>query len=112
MVKIVEFHNSVDTTMPFDVEDDLVVFMRNDPEFYRKQFFPTMARISDLQKNKGGCNIRKQLMPMIEKGIVSYCKKFNLARHPDEIFHQQQRQGIADRIYEKERKCIDNGDYA
>ena len=33
-----EFSQSQDTSLPFDVVDDVCVFMKNDPVFFRKSF--------------------------------------------------------------------------
>ena len=42
-MRIDEFTNKKDEReLPFSVAEDLMVFMRNDPTFYRKKFYPCM----------------------------------------------------------------------
>src|SRR6056300_527053 len=82
MVKVYEV-----TELPFDKIDGVVVFMRNDPMFYRKQYFPTCSNLADVQREGSNNNPQSILMPMIEKGINQYCAKFNIARSPEEVFN-------------------------
>ncbi len=51
----------------FDLVDDTCMHMRNDPNFYRKEYFPTMASIADMQREGSNNDPRKLIMPMIEK---------------------------------------------
>ena len=43
----------IGSELPYDVLDDVVVFMQNDPDFYRTQTYPALV---DVQKaiNNGG----------------------------------------------------------
>ena len=38
---------------------------------------------------------KKYMMPMINRGINSYCKKYNMARMPDDVFKNDHRKGNA-----------------
>ena len=42
MVKIVEFSHADD--LGYDVVEDVAIYMRNDPMFYRKHYFPAMTK--------------------------------------------------------------------
>jgi hypothetical protein len=53
----------------------------------------------------------KIIAPMVEKGINSYCKKYNVVRHPDELFKQDDRQSLVDKIYQEEMEQIKQGEY-
>ena len=48
---------------------------------------------------------------MIENAIGSYCKKYDIARHPDEIFTNDDRQSIIDRVFAEEMEEIKKGEY-
>ena len=58
-MRIDEFAHKTDDRLPFDVVDDVAIYMRNDPMFYRKQLFPAIMSMKDrhdagkvvLQKN-------------------------------------------------------------
>ena len=110
MVKIVEFHEPVNKDFGFDLVDDASYFMRNDPRFYRKEYFPCMARMAD--KHTEGSKIdRSMLMNLIEKGIESYVKKFNLGRSSEEVFKQPDRDALLDKIFSEELSQIKKGEY-
>jgi hypothetical protein len=111
MVKILEFHEPINTGLNFDIVDDTCVHMRNDPMFYRKEYFPAIAQIADMQREGTNDNPQDILMPMIEKGITDYCTKYKIARHPDEIFRDDDRKAIFDKIYKEEMKQIEKGEY-
>ena len=77
MVKIVEFHDmdipaEIIPKPEYDVGQDLLVFMRNDPMFYRKHFFPTIDSIKGNPKNTN------PLKGMIKKGMKSYCNRYEI----------------------------------
>jgi hypothetical protein len=111
MVKIVEFAEKEDFKLPFDIVDDLHVFMRNDPMFYRKQYFPTMTRISELTQNKKKVNPDKEFTPMIDSAIKEYCSKYDVARDPNEVFSEDDRKALVSKIYSEEIDNIRRGDY-
>ena len=95
----------------FDIVDDTSFYMRNDPEFYRKQYFPTMASIADMHSKGKDIDPRKCLGDMVNHGCTSYCKKYNLAKHPDELFTKEIRDSIIDKIFAEELDEIKKGEY-
>lgn len=95
----------------FDIVDDTSFYMRNDPEFYRKQYFPTMASIADMHSKGKDIDPRKCLGDMVNHGCTSYCKKYNLAKHPDEVFSKEIRDSIIDKIFAEEMDEIKKGEY-
>jgi hypothetical protein len=111
-MRIDEFSTTDSTSLPFDVVDDVVVFMRNDPMFYRKNFFPAVSRIADMHRSGKTINQNECLGNMVEQALQSYCRKFNIARMPDDIFNNDDRQAIIDKIFEEEMEQIKNGEYA
>ena len=48
-MRIDEFAAPTNDSLPFDVADDVAIFMRNDPMFYRKQLFPAIMSMKDRQ---------------------------------------------------------------
>ena len=110
MVKIVEFSNQDETGLSFDVVDDASFFMRNDPVFYRKKYFPTMSSMADRVRN--GQDIDRSVIgSMVDSGMNSYCKKFNLAKGPADIFTQEDRQAIIEKLCSEEIEEINKGAY-
>ena len=43
-MRIDELATPQETKLNFDIVDDAVVFMRNDPQFYRKKYYPTVSK--------------------------------------------------------------------
>ena len=97
--------------LPFDVVDDTLVYMRNDPMFYRKHYFPAESKLADCQRSGQDSDPKKYLSPMIEKGCDNYCKKFNLGRSSEEIYTEEDRNNLLQRINSEETENIKKGDY-
>jgi hypothetical protein len=86
MVKIVEFNDMdiPDEILPkpdFDVASDLLIFMRNDPMFYRKNFFPAVEQYMTNKKNIA------PIKNMIGVGLSEYCKKFNIPNPKEDLIN-------------------------
>ena len=100
-----------DKDLPFDVVEDTLVFMRNDPMFYRKHYFPAVADLADCQRSGKDHDPKKYLSGMIERGCDDYCKKFNLGRNSEEVYTDEDRNNIFQRIHSEETENIKKGDY-
>lgn len=98
-------------SLPFDIVEDLHVFMKNDPMFYRRAYFPTMTKISDAMKAKKKVDFSKAIQPMIEKAVDVYCKKFDLPRSTKEMFTSEDQSNLVERIRQEEMQNIQQGDY-
>jgi hypothetical protein len=110
-MRIDEFAQNGEQRFDFDVVDDIIVFMRNDPMFYRKSFFPAMAQIADLHRAGKPVDKNKCLGSMVETALGAYCKKYGVADVPDEIFNNDDRLQIIDKIFSEEMMQIKQGDY-
>jgi hypothetical protein len=111
MVKLVEFSNPINNDLPYDVIEDAIIFMRNDPMFYRKNYFPAVSKLADLHRAGKKVDPAKCLMPMIEQGCNMYVKKFNIGKGVDEVFNNDDRQALLNQIYTEELAEIEKGDY-
>lgn len=111
MVRLVEFStHSNDKDMAYDVVDDLFVYMKNDPSFYRREYFPAMASLADEYKKSHKLN-QRICQQLIDNGINSYCRKFNLPKKPEEIFNTDIRKEILQKICTVEGEEIRKGGY-
>lgn len=109
-----DFDIEVSTTeeeLPFDIVEDLYVFMKNDPGFYRRSFYPTMVKISDAVKSKKKVNFTNELSPMIDQAVETYCQRFDLPKSTKRMFKDEDRSNLIGRIREEEMKNIGNGEY-
>ena len=81
-MKINEFHDMAEQEMlpkpDYDIAEDLVIFMRNDPMFYRRSYFPTLEDFK-VQKKK------ELLSDMVKKGLNKYCEKFGLPHNKEDL---------------------------
>lgn len=113
-MKIDEFFTPSDNdnrNLGFDIVDDTIFFMRNDPMFYRKEYFPAVTKIADLHRAGKNYDVREILSPCIEKALEAYCRKYNIARTPDEIFTENDRNSILQTIHSEELSQIKKGEY-
>ena len=109
-MKINEFSHNNDTKVPFDIADDVTIFMRNDPMFYRKQLFPAIMKMKHLHGNGKNCVAEECLGEVVDKAIPEYCEKFNLGS-PKNIFKKDDRNTIIDKLFAEEMTQIRNGAY-
>ena len=98
MVKINEFHNQESENLypqpDYDVATDLMIYMREDPVFYRRKYFPALEDYKSSKKEKF-------LVNMIRNGLHNYCEKFGLPHDKEELLgdgeiHEMVRNIIAD----------------
>jgi len=102
---------SAEEDLPFDITSDLHVFMKNDPMFYRRVYYPTILKIADHLKQKRKLNFSKVLSPMIDKALDVYCKKFDLPQSTKKHFTQDSRKSLIDSIRDEEMQQIRQGEY-
>lgn len=110
-MRIDEFTNKDNFSLPFDLADDTVVFMRNDPIFYRKFYYPAMIELAKHIKSGDKVSANKSILPIVDSGIDQYCKKFDLAKNPTDIFKKEDKEAIIKRILSDEIANIKKGDY-
>lgn len=109
MVKINEFFDNSempDQILPqidYDLPEDLLIFMRNDPLFYRKSFFPAIETFKDK-----GSNDLSTIERMIKQGLQSYCRKFNIPHDKKELLSMEDIKQIANRIVGEDINEIEN----
>lgn len=100
-----------DDKMPFDVVDDVAIFMRNDPMFYRKSFFPAVLKMQDCNRRKKPYNAKTELGPVIEQAKKLYCSKFKIDKRPEELLDANEMESLINKIYSEEMTQIRNGAY-
>lgn len=111
MVKIYEVSQQPDNKVNFDIVDDLHVYMKNDPMFYRKQYYPMMLKFGDNIKAEKKFDINKELTPLVDSAVKSYLKKYNIAKKTSDIFGEEDRKSLIQKIYTDEIDHLRKGDY-
>ena len=93
----------------YDLMDDLMFFMNNDPDFYRKQYYPTM-----LKYNKY-CKEGKRVSPrgfekLVKEAYGIYKEKFPV-EGLEKTLDNEVCEKICHHIHEQETKNCKNGMY-
>ena len=95
----------------FNIAHDLHIHMKNDPMFYRKQYYPTLAKLQDTLKRGEPIDVKKELLPMVNTAKDHYCAKYNLPRRPEDLMQDEEVDALIEKIYGEEMELIRKGDY-
>lgn len=96
--------------LPFDVSEDLKVYMTQDNDFYRRNLFPKMGEIQ-AAVNNGGKYDKKILLPVVEKAIVQYLQKFDIKKRPQDFMNDSQKLECISSILKDEMDNFREGKY-
>jgi hypothetical protein len=107
----IEDLETINKDLPFNVVEDMAIFMRNDPMFYRKSFFPAVMRMKDCHTKGKKFDAVKEFAPMIEKATADYCKKFKIERHPSDLMDEKEKKNLIRKLYSEEMTQIRKGAY-
>jgi hypothetical protein len=110
-MRIDEFTQKDNTDLPFDIVDDMAVYMRNDPMFYRKEYLPVVFKMKDMIDSNQAVNGETMFTPVIEKGINSYCRRYDVGRRPEELLSDDELKGLVEKLYSEEISSIKKGVY-
>ena len=110
-MKINEFTDRDNQELPFDLAEDVTVFMRNDPIFYRQKYYPALCNLKKEYDQKQVADGEKHFGKIIDSAMNTYCKKFNVGRQSSDVFTAEDRQNIISKITQEEIENIRNGQY-
>ena len=103
-------HNPEEAFAPdFDLSEDLQFFIRNDPEFYRKYYFPFIVRLKEAKANKTKFSA-KAFESLVKHAYNVYRDKFNEENLPTNIDDEVVKE-ICANLYREELKNIEEGNY-
>jgi hypothetical protein len=109
-----EFVSNIKTDkdeLPFDIEDDLVVYMKNDPMFYRKHYYPAVLKMQSAHQQNKTLDATSLWTPIVKRAIVPYMSKFDINKNPQDIIKKENIVSIANKINSEELGHIKNGSY-
>lgn len=109
-----EFVNAIKKNkdeLPFDIADDLVVYMRNDPMFYRKHYYPVVLKMQSAHKKNQSLDAVKLWGDTVKRAVVPYMTKFKIDKNPKDVIDANMIKSIASQIYSDEINNIKNGSY-
>lgn len=96
--------------LPYDVVEDMKIFITQDNDFYRKHLFP---RLSEVQAavQKGGKYNKKMLLPVINAAIPEYIQKFDIKKRVDDLMDDAQKMECITSILKDEMDNLRKGAY-
>ena len=104
MVRLVEFEKE---EMPYDLANDVKVYMLNDKNFYRKQYYPCMVKLQSNIKRSAYDPVA-DIESMVKKGCGAYCKKYDA--NP-KLFDKDFMKNLVNDILKDETPRLRKGEY-
>jgi hypothetical protein len=93
----------------FDLAEDLIHFMHQDDDVYRRHTYPAIANCMDKIENKRDPKIGI-FKPAVENSYKIYIKKFPIRELPDNLDEEMCKQ-ICGKIHEEAVQHINDGKY-
>ena len=93
----------------FDLKDDLICFMRNDPDFYRKNYFPIATKFKDFI-NSGRSVTPRAFESMVKHAYECYNNKFQVEGLDKELTKEMCEE-VCNEIHRSELNFIKDGMY-
>lgn len=111
MVKLVEVTDQkLGEELLYDVGEDLIVYMRNEPMFYRKHLYPALIDVQEAVK-KGKKYNKRKMFPVIEKAIQGYVNRFGIKKLPEDLMNEQEKLDCISRLLADEQENFRKGSY-
>ena len=92
----------------FDIVEDLVHFMNNDDDAYRRHVYPTIAKIIDLSEKKSTKPV--VFRKAVEECYKDYIKKFPIRELPEEIDLDTCKK-VCKQMHEEVKQHSSNGEF-
>lgn len=109
-MKIEDLNLKIGDKLPYDVIEDLMVYMKNDPKFYRHHLYPKMIDVQETVKTGKRFN-KKDLIPMLDSAIASYVSKFDIKKRPQDLLTDQEKLECISRLLKDEVDNFKKGMY-
>jgi hypothetical protein len=93
----------------YDLKDDLVCFMQNDPQFYRKEYFPIMHKFKEYVESGRSVHPRA-FEGLVKKAYESYQNTFKVEGLEQDL-EKEMCEAICEALHEQETKSIEDGHY-
>jgi hypothetical protein len=105
-MRLVEFADD----LPFDIVEDMKVFMRNDKDFYRRHYMPCMVDLQTKVKAKDS-NFGPVLKPMVLQACAMYNSKYKISKDPNKLLTLDDKKALMSSICREEMEKLRNGEY-
>jgi len=102
-------HTADGREIDFDIPEDLIFFMHDDDDTYRKQLHPIITKCIDLISANRKTN-HSFFEPAVKNSYYAYIKKFPIRELPDEL-ESSMVSDICKKIHDDVCKHISSGKY-
>ena len=109
-MKIEDLNLKIGDKLPYDVIEDLMVYMKNDPVFYRRHLYPRMIEVQETVKGGKKFN-KKDLLPMLDSAIANYVSKFDIKKRPADLLTDQEKMECISKLLQDEVDNFKQGMY-
>lgn len=109
-MKIEDLNLKIGDKLPYNVVEDLCVFMKNHPDFYRKEVYPRFVEVQDAVQNGGKFN-KKSMLPMIEKACQQYVQEYNIKMRPQDLLTDGEKMECVSNLLKAELENFRNKEY-
>lgn len=89
-----------DRKLNFDIVDDMVAYLRNDPMCYRKKVFPLL----DKHKFKNSPELQKEMETVVKRCAAHYIKKYNIPYGVKEVLTNKDVRTISKAVCDEETR--------
>jgi hypothetical protein len=93
----------------FDLAEDLMYFMHNDDDIYRRHLYPKLAHLLDNIKDKKSTS-KNVFKPAVESSYKAYIKKFPI-RELNDTIDEKLCEKICDKLHEEFKEHVSDGKY-
>jgi hypothetical protein len=102
-------HTADGRELDYDLSEDLIHFMHNDDNVYRRNVYPTIAKCIDLVKAKKPTDL-KLFRNAVEESYKEYVKQFPVKELPHKLENKMCEE-ICDKMHEDIIQHIKDGKY-
>lgn len=93
----------------FDLAEDLMHFMHNDDDVYRRHLYPVLADCLDDIKDKKPTN-KKVFKKAVESSYKLYVKKFPIRELSDDL-NEKTCEKVCEKLHEEFKEHVSDGKY-
>tara|TARA_R110000868_G_scaffold271382_1_gene530794 strand:- start:1093 stop:1689 length:597 start_codon:yes stop_codon:yes gene_type:complete len=96
--------------LPYNVVEDLCIYMRNNPNFYRKHLYPEMINVQEAVKGGGKYN-KKNMLSVVERAIEMYVTEYDIPKRPEDLLTDGEKMECISTLLKNEVESLRTGDY-
>jgi hypothetical protein len=96
--------------VPFDLGEDLIYFMKNDDDFYRRHYYPQLIKCKHELKKRGDVS-NSFFEDVVKKAFECYSNKFGVNTNLPESLEEEEFNTVCEKLKAEEIKNINDKIY-